>query len=72
MPNRFCTVKLARLVCSFNPSDILGLMMMMMEHKSSINLEHLTCIVKRMSLNDDQFRQIMVGDNAAEYRDRES
>ena len=29
------------------------------------------CMVKRMSLNDDQFRQIMVGDNAAEYGDRE-
>ena len=29
------------------------------------------CMVKRMSLNDDQFRQIIVGDNAAEYGDRE-
>ena len=28
-------------------------------------------MVKRISLNDDQFRQIMVGDNAAEYGDRE-
>ena len=28
-------------------------------------------MVKRMSLNDDQFGQIMVGDNAAEYGDRE-
>ena len=24
-------------------------------------------MIKRMSLNDDQFRQIMVGDNSAEY-----
>ena len=30
------------------------------------------CMVKRVSLNDDQFRQIMVGDNAAEYGDREA
>ena len=29
------------------------------------------CMVKRISLNDDQFRQIIVGDNAAEYGDRE-
>ena len=28
------------------------------------------CLVKRISLNDDQFRQTMVGDNAAEYGDR--
>ena len=28
-------------------------------------------MVKRMSVNDDQFRQIMVGDNAAEYGNRE-
>ena len=33
-------------------------------------MECLTCLVKRMSLNDDQFRQVMVGDNAAEYGDR--
>ena len=30
------------------------------------------CMVKRVSLKDDQFRQIMVGDNAAEYGDREA
>ena len=28
-------------------------------------------MVKRMSLNDDQLRQIMMGDNAVEYGDRE-
>ena len=28
-------------------------------------------MVKRMSLNDVQFRQIMVGDNTAEFGDRE-
>ena len=28
-------------------------------------------MVKRILLNDDQFRQIMVGDSAAEYGDRE-
>ena len=28
------------------------------------------CLVKRISLNDDQFRQTMAGGNAAEYGDR--
>ena len=28
-------------------------------------------MVKRMSPNDGQFRQIIVGDNTAEYEDRE-
>ena len=34
-------------------------------------VERLTCMVKRMSPNDDQFRPIMVGDNAAEYGGKE-
>ena len=33
-------------------------------------MERLTCMVNRVSLNDDQFRETMVGDNAAEYGDR--
>ena len=40
-------------------------------NKRNINLECLTCMVKRILLNDDLFRQIMVGDSAAEYGDRE-
>ena len=39
---------------------------------SAINLERLTCMVRKMSLNDDQFRQIMVMDNSGEYGDREN
>ena len=35
-------------------------------------MERLTGMLKRMSLNDDQFRQIMVEKNATEYEDREN
>ena len=52
-----CTAVFTQIVFSFN--------------LSAINLERLTCMVRKMSLNDDQFRQIMVMDNSDEYGDRE-